>query len=456
MSDIKPPAKNADQPTSDKPADEWKPEPRQWTWKDLFTAPMLAFKPKCMLVSALTLTLLGAWWWLADYLKIGATPDSYGYGADAATAVSLPIATTLAWTWNTVALIIFSLGASLVAVFLKADLLDDEFLSLGEALSQYRSRVIPAVMVPLFLMVLLAGVNLGLVYLPCLVGSIPYGGPVLYALFYPLGYCFSLFAIFLGIAVCLSVFVFPAIIAIRKHGWFDNVVDTIEAVGTKPHILFASLLLSLVIMLFAYWIGLKGIDNLKDQKTYLPNNRVTYTPGTGEAPTELNGLIQTERRASDFYADEIVSRFQRLVRDTLLSRALSDLPILPSRSSGIPVNSNSFYYYGTGPVTGLWQSLIEVLVIGYVLNLFVAGGMLTYLVVREDDYWDDEDLEDLDKLAQELEEEAKRDQAASPTVATIAPTAGKPAPAAPAAVPPKPPEPPRATPPAPATPPKPS
>ena len=33
--------------------------------------------------------------------------------------------------------------------------------------------------------------------------------------------------------------------------------------------------------------------------------------------------------------------------------------------------------------------------------------MLTYLYVREDDYWDDEDLEDLDKLAKELEEEAK-------------------------------------------------
>ena len=46
-----------------------------------------------------------------------------------------------------------------------------------------------------------------------------------------------------GIAVVLSSFVFPSIIAIRKHGWFDNVVDTFEAVGTKPHILVGSLLL---------------------------------------------------------------------------------------------------------------------------------------------------------------------------------------------------------------------
>ena len=32
------------------------------------------------------------------------------------------------------------------------------------------------------------------------------------------------------------------------------------------------------------------------------------------------------------------------------------------------------------------------LIIGYALNVFLAGGMLTYLYVREDDYWDDEDL----------------------------------------------------------------
>ena len=40
--------------------EEWKPEPRQWTWKDLFTAPMLAFKPKCMLVSVVTLVAIAA------------------------------------------------------------------------------------------------------------------------------------------------------------------------------------------------------------------------------------------------------------------------------------------------------------------------------------------------------------------------------------------------------------
>lgn len=392
----------------DQPIEDWKPEPRQWTWKDLFTAPMLAFKPKCMLISALTLVAITAWMWLCDTKIID---QSNG----------LILASILTWVQYTVALILFSLGGSLVAVFLKADLLDDEFLSFNEALGQYKTRIVPAVMVPLFMMGMLAGIYLALVYLPVLASSIPYVGPACYALLYPLVYLFSLFVVLFGIAVWLSVFVFPAIIAIRKHGWFDNVVDTIEAVGTKPHVLFGSLLLSLLMMSIAGYIGISGIDQLKRQAKYLPENM-------------RSGFNDTEGRASDFAASDMKS----LVNRHLL-RHLSILLELPSESSGV-YNSgkNGFYQYGTGPVAGVWQALILGLILGYIANLFVAGGMLTYLVVREDDYWDDEDLEDLDKLAKELEEEAKRDQgvtsaeAAKPAEAAKAPEVAKaPEPSAP-------------------------
>jgi hypothetical protein len=104
-------------------------------------------------------------------------------------------------------------------------------------------------------------------------------------------------------------------------------------------------------------------------------------------------------------------------------------------SSAAPpgADNNQYYHWVTGTVTGLWQCLIEALLIGYVLNLFISGGMLTYLVVREDDYWDDENLEDLDKLAKELEEEAKRDQGAAQPSAAPAKPAGDAPPAAPPA-----------------------
>ena len=95
---------------------------------------------------------------------------------------------------------------------------------------------------------------------------------------------------------------------------------------------------------------------------------------------------------------------------------------------------NSFHKV-TGAVTGVWQVIITGLLLGYCLNLFIGGGMLTYLVVREDDYWDDEDLEDLDQLAKELEDEAKAEASKTGAPAAAAPIA----PAAPAAAPTEPP-----------------
>lgn len=427
MSDAAAPAKPIDDPkpgaapVSEQPAEEWKPEPRQWTWKDLFTAPMLAFKPKCMLVSATTLALIGAWFWLYDEVVHDSSRQQWIQGL-------------LSWVWYTVALTVFSLGASLVAVFLKADLLDDEFLTVGEALGQYKSRFLPALLVPLFLMGLLGGAYAALVYLPSLFCSIPYFGPFVYSLIWPLFYLFSLFVVLFGIAIWLSVFVFPSIIAIRKHGWFDNVVDTIEAVGTKPHVLAGSLVLTLIMMFAAFRIGIAGIDRLKGQPLLLPQDART-------------ALLETEGRASNFGANVMMNHFDQYVVDKADTLRLRDYvttfrPWGGRPSSFVSVKeTNQFAHYWTGPLTGFWQCLIQGLIIGYVANLFIAGGMLTYLVVREDDYWDDEDLEDLDKLAKELEDEAKRDQAAPSAPVATAPSPAPAAPPAPVAEA-KPPEPP--------------
>jgi hypothetical protein len=100
----------------------------------------------------------------------------------------------------------------------------------------------------------------------------------------------------------------------------------------------------------------------------------------------------------------------------------------PSQRSffGLRQETEPFYRWGSGLIAGFWQTVIGALVLGYCLNLFIGGGMLTYLVVREDDYWDDEDLEDLDKLAKELEDEAKSEEAGKPAAAT---PAANPAPA---------------------------
>jgi hypothetical protein len=400
-------------PTAGKPADptapaapeEWKPEPRQWTWKDLFTAPMLAFKPKCMLASAVTVIAISLWMQLLA-----------GFGVE-----NDMLESALSWVWAAVGLVIFSLGATLVSVFMKADLLDDEFLSFREALSQYKSRVVPAVLVPLFLVGLLAAFNL-LIALTHLIAGIPIVGATGYAVLYPLVYVLGLFVFLLTIAVFLSVFVFPSIVAIRKHGWFDNVVDTFEAVGTKPHILVASLLLIGIMIAVCFSIGNGGMVKLK----------------TSAETMGWDGLNKTEQTASkwneSFFSK--VLPFTTIVpfANTLNWDAPGQSGANPFAATATPAETEGGYYrLFTGPIAGLWQILISSFILGYCMNLFVGGGMLTYLVVREDDYWDDEDLEDLDQLAKELEEEAKQEQAKAPVTSSSASSdAAAPVPPAPA------------------------
>lgn len=387
------------------PPPAWKPEPRQWSWKDLFTAPMLAFKPKCMLVSAVTLVLVGLWVLAFTEWRVFKGDSLQGvlkHSFDSSAWLYM-----VSWLWLAVGLAIFSLGATLVSVFLKADLLDDEFLSFKEAWVQFLPRIVPALLVPMFLLVLITGIW-GAIWLASLVCSIPYAGSVLYALFWPLAFGAAVLGVLIGIAVILSSFLFSGIIAVRRHGWFDNVVDTIEAVGTKPHLLIGSILLTYLMMWAAFRIGVGAVDRLSDIAGSLP----TFNNG--------NQIEQTDKVAS-------TKRIEWLHPLDLLV-----LPVLdPDRRGGInsiehlvekdQVKSYSgFIQWGPGLIVAVWQTLIVGLLVGYCMNLALSGGMLTYLWVREDDYWDDEDLQDLDQLAKELEEEAKREDARGKTQSTVA------------------------------------
>lgn len=400
------PTSAAAQTVPSEPPPAWKPEPRQWSWKDLFTAPMLAFKPKCMVVSAVTLILLGLWVMAFNEPLGSGSRSLYGqlkYGFESPVWLYV-----VGWLWTAVGVAIFSLGATFVTVFLKADLLDDEFLSFKEAWGQFTPRIVPALLVPLFLLVLVTGVWGGL-WLGSLVASIPYAGSTLYALLWPLAFGAGVLAVLVSIAVALSAFLFPGIIAIRRHGWFDNVVDTIEAVGTKPHLLVGSLLLTYLLLRVAYGVGSGAVDGLSTVAGNLPsfggNNQVEQMDKTAGArrvdwlrPLDITmPFLDPDRRGGANSIEQLVRR------DEIGSYG-------------------SFIKWGPGLIAAGWQTLIIALLVGYCLNLALAGGMLTYLWVREDDYWDDEDLQDLDQLAKELEEEAQQEATRAKTQGTIADT----------------------------------
>ena len=389
-----------DQSTDDQnPAAEapeaWKPEPRAWTWMDIFKAPMIACKFRCMIISIITIAALGAVQFI--FSKIG--PKVHDM------AIIEPIISTLACI---VPCVIFGLGGTLVAIFIKAELLDDDYPTLKEALAHYKKRILAAILVPAFLIGALHFMHLG-AYLYDLLCSIPFLGSILYFASIPAFFIWLLITFF-SIGVLLSIFVFPSIVAIRKHGWFDNVIDTLEAVGTKPHKVVASFLMTMFLMLICCGIGITALFSAKglSGSPHIPGSEVQQTEAAANKileytiPAQVKSVIGT------------VLIFKNTGLLNYVGGNVSDGARLPE------AEISGYHQYFTGALAGIFQTIIIYLIAGYGLNIIITGGMLTYLHVREDDYWDDEDLADLEKLAKELEEEALKEQGDSKTVPAAA------------------------------------
>ena len=368
----------------------WQPEPRTWTWMDIFKAPMIACKFRCMIISIATIAALGA----VQFIFGKILPEVHDI------AIVGPIIETLACI---VPCVIFGLGGTLVAIFIKAELLDDDYPTVKEALGQFKKRILAAIMVPTFLIGALHFMHLG-AYAYDLLCSIPYLGSILYFGSIPAFFIWLLITFF-SIGVLLSVFVFPSIVAIRKHGWFDNVIDTLEAVGTKPHKVVASILMTMVLMLVCCGIGITALFSAKglSSSEHIPGSEVQQTEAAANnvlkhtLPAQVNSVIG------------FVIHF----KNNNLSYIGGNVGGGASLGDG---EISGYHQYFTGGIAGIFQTIILYLIAGYGLNIIITGGMLTYLHVREDDYWDDEDLADLEKLAKELEEEALKEQGESKTV----------------------------------------
>lgn len=384
MSDVQ------DEVAKDAPA-AWEPEPREWTWMDIFKAPMIACKVRCMIISVATIAAIG----LVGYLFKQIPAEAMN------TAIIGPVLSALSCI---IPCIIFGLGGTLVAILIKTELLDDDYPTIKEALAQYKGRILAATMVPLFLIGTLKGMHLG-AYLYDLLCSIPYIGGVLYFASIPSFFIWLLITFF-SIGVLLSMFVFPAIVAIRKHGWFDNVIDTLEAVGTKPHKVVGSIIVTIILVHVCCGIGILALHSTKTLA--LSKN----LPGTEVAAVETRA---TEIMAK--FIPEQVTGVMSIV--TNFQQSLSSYAgIKPPENASIEKEDiTPFHTYVTGLITGVFQTVLVFLIAGYGLNIIIAGGMLSYLHVREDDYWDDEDLADLEKLAKELEAEALKDQGETQAVA---------------------------------------
>ena len=102
--------------------------------------------------------------------------------------------------------------------------------------------------------------------------------------------------------------------------------------------------------------------------------------------SEKSGKLRIEDGASVYELEELERRGTEFTK--IIVRARQNKPKMTD-----PFYEKWIYWF-PGLVTGAWKILLNVFIIGYLINLGLACGMLTYLIVREDDYGDDDDRDE--------------------------------------------------------------
>jgi hypothetical protein len=374
----------------------WQPEPRQWTWSDLFHAPILALKLTPMALSFFTiLAMLAALYYLR---KFGiSADDNFGDAFSARLLWSLKAAFTMG---------IFTFGGTFVAIFIKADIVNNEVITFNEACHRFAKRWVSAIKVPLMLLI-------GLLAIICftwsilLVCSLPYVGSLIISVLYPVGFILLLLIKLMFIGVVLSLFLLPAILSIRKpQGVSDTVMDLVEVVGGRPQVVIASLLVTWLMMVVFYLIPMQALRSVESFVPLLPGNEVA------QVEDRSNFIRDTGLRDRAHGGEEVVAggRGQDYgIPDIdpmpeLTARVSQWLPLPGALQSALDsiwqkpdvgkAYAKTKYHDYTGTIIGAWKLIIASFVFGYLLNIFIAAGMLTYLNVREDDYGDDDDREE--------------------------------------------------------------
>ena len=253
-------------------ADTWQPEPQQWHWNDLFSAPMMALKLKAAIVSFFTVVaLLLTYWGYREVEKVvvGIIKDTVVEGHPI--WYWLLLKAFMFWVGAAALLIVFSLGTTFVSIFLKADIVNNELITFGTACRRYFKRFRGAFMVPLMLVMLVGLFHLFVYSLLLLCSGIPYVGSLLYAIFYPLGWIFCVLAILALVGLMVSGFLFPAILAIRKpQPTSDTFMDIVEAAAGKPYVLVASLFVTWFMVVLLYILFMVALSYPKQYFAQVP------------------------------------------------------------------------------------------------------------------------------------------------------------------------------------------
>jgi len=345
---------------------------QEWAWRDLFRSIGLMFSFSRLMIGLCGLIVLAG----ADGLLNWAVQS-----VSADWAVEL-----LGYVRLAVAIYIFLYTATAVAYSAKGELLDGEgagvFESIGFVFRRFGAIFFSPVLFWVYI-VLMAGFAFVCFLLPAKIamwaGWVPYVSLIWYALCY---FFWCLFSVLAGMGVLafgFSLFLSPAIIAVRQEGALDAVLDTIDLMRGKGAFWVSLLALLVSLLVGGAFLG----------KTFDVGFRIAHrTMGDDFAkivaamPEELQprpGMYLHPAKA--YWPGQFAKAWPGFLTCMGVTAETAKPAIGPPAFQGKVEMQHKI----AGWTLAIWMLVVAGLAISFTAGAFVMAGTLTYLIVREEE-----------------------------------------------------------------------
>lgn len=337
---------------------------QEWVWRDVFRSIGLAFSFSRLVVGWLGLAVMAGvdgvlTWVRAEFMEPGWLSDVVYYV-----------------DWALLALI-FLYTATAIAYSVKSELLEGEGKTAGASIAfvfkKFWTIFLPPVLIWMY--IVLMGFFAFAVYM---LGWIPVAGPIIYAALFLFVLLFSVLAGMGVLAFFFSLFLSPAIVAVRQEGALDAVLDTIDLMRGRGAFWVMLLVTAASMLLGGLFLG----------KTFEMGYRIadrtmgeSYKKTVAMMPAEIKPRADTVFSAAKIYWP---GQYRQGWGELCSYVGLSPRFIGPTELAA-PAGRPGTVHKLSGWILGIWVLILAGFAISFTWGAFVAAGTLTYLIVREEE-----------------------------------------------------------------------
>lgn len=350
---------------------------KKWKYPDLIKAAGISLDLPKMILAFCGLFFTGLIMWCSFFI------------GSALKDIGLFIFSTIGMTLS---IFVMSISCGGIAIITKKEIIDDDFMGVGEAVKWSIEKLKTLVWTPLvFLGIMFILFAVMAVCLWCC--RLPIFGPLFFSIFYAGFFLMALVMIVVFVLFVFGVFLYPSIIAVENESTAGTVATIFGILRNKWYLVLACLATVIIFAwILAYLLGLITLGSVS----------LIISIGNNQGSLTLMGAYFEKIQQSVPF----IELFEWIIHNVFLAvgyrleALLNFLPVpnlftytnnvyenllvasVSSDEPGTLFNLTGFFY-------GLNLLVIYVFALSYPFVVLNCGGMFTYMIAREENEWDE-------------------------------------------------------------------